>query len=41
LLKKNATVGDAIRSIRFEFLSKGSVMGLAYTPYCSADLHLA
>ena len=41
LLKKNATVGDAIRSIRFEFLSKGSVMGLAYTHYCSADLHLA
>ncbi len=37
---KGGDVGHAIRSMRFDFLSKGSVMGLAYTPYCSADLYL-
>jgi hypothetical protein len=40
LVNKNNTVGEAIRAVRFGFLTKGNVMGLAYTPYCSADLHL-
>jgi hypothetical protein len=39
-LEKDGNVGKSIRSMRFKLLSKGSVMGLAYTPYCSSDLHL-
>jgi hypothetical protein len=26
--------------MRLQLLAKGNVMGLAYTAYCSADLHL-
>lgn len=43
--KKNAgeylSVGEAIRKMRLHFLGKGNLLGLAYTPYCSADLRLA
>ena len=40
LLENGGTVGQAIRGVRFDFLAKGNLMGLAYTPYCSAKLHL-
>lgn len=40
LLEKDGTVGQAIRRMRFDFLFRGNLMGLAYTPYCSANLHL-
>lgn len=40
LLENGGTVGQAIRQMRFDFLSRGNLMGLAYTPYCSASLHL-
>jgi hypothetical protein len=35
-----AAVGAAIRLMRWRLLARGSVMGLAYTPYCSATLRL-
>jgi hypothetical protein len=35
------SVGEAIRLMRLHFLGKGNLLGLAYTPYCSADLKLA
>jgi hypothetical protein len=34
-------VGEALRKMRLHFLGKGNLLGLAYTPYCSADLKLA
>jgi CHAT domain len=34
-------VGEALRQMRLHFLRKGNLLGLAYTPYCSADLGLA
>jgi hypothetical protein len=34
-------VGHAIRQMRLHFLGKGNLLGLAYTPYCSADLKLS
>ncbi len=40
LLEYNWNVGEAIHRIRNHFLSKGNMMGLAYTPYCSANLYL-
>jgi hypothetical protein len=40
LLETEGNVGRAIRAMRCDFLAKGNVMGLAYTPYCSAELHL-
>jgi hypothetical protein len=39
-LKEGTSAGQAIRRMRCDFLSKGNLMGLAYTPYCSADLRL-
>lgn len=39
-LESDMTVGEAIRRMRFDFLRKGTVTALAYTPYCSANLHL-
>ncbi|GIE92566.1 CHAT domain-containing protein [Paractinoplanes rishiriensis] len=33
-------VGAAVRRMRWELLSRGNVMGLAYSPYCDADLRL-
>ena len=35
------TVDSALRAMRFEFLATGNLLGLAYTPYCWADLALA
>lgn len=40
LLDNGGNVGFAMRRMRWDFLSKGNLMGVAYTPYCSADLHL-
>jgi hypothetical protein len=34
-------VGAALLRMRLELLAKGNLLGLAYTPYCSADLRLA
>ncbi|MFE9846226.1 hypothetical protein [Streptomyces goshikiensis] len=33
-------VGEAVRRMRLDLLGKGNVLGLAYTPYCSAELRL-
>lgn len=37
---KTRSVGDALRSTRWQMLSRGNLMGLAYTPYCLASLRL-
>jgi hypothetical protein len=39
-LEADGSVDQAIRAMGCDFLAKGNVMGLAYTPYCSAELHL-
>jgi hypothetical protein len=39
-LQNKLSVGQALREMRLHFLSKGNLMGLAYTPYCSAKLTL-
>jgi hypothetical protein len=39
-LRHGDGVGDALRTMRLALLIKGNLMGLAYTAYCSADLHL-
>ncbi|MFN0086407.1 MAG: hypothetical protein ACKVX9_13550 [Blastocatellia bacterium] len=41
LQEPQMTVGRALQRMRLHFLSKGNLLGLAYTPYCSADLKLA
>lgn len=33
-------VGEALRRMRWQLLARGNVMGLAYSPYCDADLRL-
>lgn len=33
-------VGAALRRVRWQLLALGNVMGLAYSPYCDADLRL-
>jgi hypothetical protein len=33
-------LGESLRSMRLALLHKGNLMGLAYTPYCSAELRL-
>ncbi|GIM88652.1 hypothetical protein [Paractinoplanes toevensis] len=33
-------VGSAMRDVRWQLLARGNVMGLAYSPYCDADLRL-
>jgi hypothetical protein len=33
-------VGAALRHVRWQLLARGNVMGLAYSPYCDADLRL-
>ncbi len=38
LLTGGATVARALRQARMEFLAQGNLFGLAYTPYCWADL---
>ncbi|SNY53179.1 CHAT domain-containing protein [Paractinoplanes atraurantiacus] len=39
-LARNVPVGEAMRRMRWSLLARGNVMGLAYTPYCAADLTL-
>jgi hypothetical protein len=39
-LARGATVGNAIREVRWAMLRRGNVMGFAYTPYCLANLVL-
>jgi hypothetical protein len=39
-LHAGAGVGQAMRHMRWELLSRGNVMGLAYSPYCAATLAL-
>jgi len=41
LLAPGATVATALRRARLDFLAKGNVFGLNYTPYCWADLTIA
>ena len=38
LLTGGATVAQALHRARMEFLAQGNLFGLAYTPYCWADL---
>jgi hypothetical protein len=38
-LHQFASVGPALHRVRQKLLRKGNLMGLAYTTYCSADLH--
>ncbi len=38
LFEPGATVDAALRHIRTSFLAAGNLLGLAYTPYCFADL---
>jgi hypothetical protein len=37
--KNGLNVGQALQQMRLHFLMKGNLLGLAYTPYCSANLH--
>jgi hypothetical protein len=39
-LNQNRTVGEALRTMRLQLLAKGNLLGLAYTPYCCADLRI-
>jgi hypothetical protein len=34
-------VADAIRSMRWTLMNRGNLLGLAYTPYCFADLRVS
>ncbi len=34
------SVESTLRTIRFEYLASGNMLGLVYTPYCWADLHV-
>jgi hypothetical protein len=40
-LARGEQVGQAVRGMRWDMLNAGSFVGLAYTPYCLAELHLA
>lgn len=39
--QNNKSVGNALQGMRLKFLLKGNLLGLAYTPYCSAELRLS
>jgi hypothetical protein len=39
--RRHENVGVALHATRIELLKKGNLLGLAYTPYCSAELSLA
>jgi hypothetical protein len=39
-LAGNASIGEAIRGARLELLRRGNPLGLVYTPFVTADLHL-
>lgn len=41
LLTPGATVDDALWEIKLEGLRAANLIGLVYTPYCFADLHVA
>src|SRR5262249_50083478 len=34
------SVGEALRRMRWALIKRGNLMGLAYSPYCAADLQL-
>ena len=34
-------VADAIRTMRWTLVNRGNLLGLAYTPYCFADLRVS
>jgi uncharacterized membrane protein YeaQ/YmgE (transglycosylase-associated protein family) len=40
LLVEGASVGQALRQARWQMMSRGNTMGLAYTPYCVAGLRI-
>ena len=40
LLAAGQGVGEALRSVRWDLLRLGNVLGLAYTPFCLANLTL-
>jgi hypothetical protein len=40
LFERGESAGHALRSMRWKLLMLGNVMGLSYTPYCSASLRL-
>jgi hypothetical protein len=35
------SVSHALRQVRWELVNKGNLLGLAYTPYCMTNLHIA
>jgi len=37
---RGETVDQALRAVRLDLLAHGNLFGLAYTPYCWADLHM-
>jgi hypothetical protein len=39
-LSEGGQVGRAVREMRWRLLNEGNVIGLAYTPYCRAILHV-
>ena len=39
-LGSGMSVGQTVRELRWELLVRGNVMGLAYSPYCDADLRI-
>ncbi len=40
LAAPGVSCGEAIRRMRWQLIKRGNVMGLAYSPYCAADLKL-
>jgi hypothetical protein len=40
LLARTHTVETALHEIRMDYLARGNLFGLVYTPYCWADLHM-
>lgn len=39
-IASNMAVGQALREVRWELANKGNLLGLAYTLYCLANLHV-
>ena len=37
---RGETVDRALHAVRLDLLAQGNLFGLAYTPYCWADLHV-
>jgi hypothetical protein len=40
LASQPVNVGEAVRRLRLHFISKGNLLGLAYTAYCAAELRV-